>query len=81
MYKCRVHECNKLANGNYSCCSQVCRNKVPNCKLCNNATEPGFYKGMNVWSTHCYVHGGRVAFDGDVDESWQRRPIPKKHAF
>ena len=71
MYACRKIDCKNPANGNYSCCSIACRNQVPTCDItnCKNATEPGFYKGMPVYSEKCYNHGGRIVYDGEIQET------------
>jgi hypothetical protein len=68
MYKCRNSTCNKPANGDYSCCSKSCRMSIPNCiePCCANATEPGIYKGIDIYSQKCYTHGGRTEYHGET---------------
>lgn len=74
---CRNITCDNLAIPGLSCCSKKCRDSVPNCKSkgCKNAPEVSIYKGMQMYTDYCYVHGGRVAFDGEIRAEFQRNKM------
>jgi hypothetical protein len=67
LFPCRRPGCNKPARENTACCSQLCREAVPNCNIkdCNNAVEYSIYKGIDMPGNRCYKHGGRIMYDGD----------------
>jgi hypothetical protein len=66
-YPCRRPNCTKPARKGKSCCSQECRDKVPNCHKegCTNAVEMGWSHGATTPGPYCYNCGGRFHFDGD----------------
>jgi hypothetical protein len=74
-YACRVCLKNPTI-GKHPCCSSECRKLLPNCNEtgCNNGTEPCIDNGINYWSQKCYIHGGRVTYDKDSQQSFQRQP-------
>lgn len=74
---CKNKNCSNLARQGMACCSQNCRDLVPNCNVvrCKNAVEYSIYKGNSEYTKFCYKHGGRVAFDGEIKESYQRRSM------
>jgi hypothetical protein len=70
-FPCR-RGCGKPTTEGKACCSQECRDRMPNCKEsgCQNATEPITYQGQDYagFTDKCYRHGGRAMFENEVIE-------------
>ena len=69
-FVCRNAICSLPAKKGTSCCSQHCRDGVPNCNVenCMNAVEGGISNGAGCYGVKCYNHGGRFHFDGDPQD-------------
>ena len=78
-FVCRGPGCQNPARKGKSCCSQTCRDRVPNCttKGCTNADEMGWSHGTSTPGGLCYNCGGRFHYDGEHQQDIK----PKQHQY